>query len=383
MSSVANPAQSQEQQRSNLSASKEQQLKKLKEICVVNERSSDPLIKIEGLAYLVVQRPDVDKAAKFFEDYGLLVDRRVGETIYFRGTSQKSHLIVLEKGEEKVARVGFTASAKDVEKLAQAYNKPINTHPDPMGGRFVSLQDPDGLGIEVNCDLTPLDKVDIEKAQATIWNHAEHKERINEGVRHDIKPVVVGKLGHTLWLAASIRKTVHWYQDVLGMIVSDFQFLKDDPIPVVAFLRCDRGDEPTDHHTLGIGSALELGHDHSAFEMDSYEEIAIANQWMRKKKYLHGWGIGRHILGSQVFDYWRDPSLDMFEHYADGDLFDNSISPGYHFFNAHAQHQWGPDMPDEFKGVTRPWRIIKSILKRLPTDDDLTLKRIGKMIKVA
>ena len=23
--------------------------------------------------------------------------------------------------------------------------------------------------------------------------------------------------------------------------------------------------------------------------------------------YPHAWGVGRHILGSQIFDYWRDP----------------------------------------------------------------------------
>jgi hypothetical protein len=23
-------------------------------------------------------------------------------------------------------------------------------------------------------------------------------------------------------------------------------------------------------------------------------------------KYPHEWGIGRHLLGSQMYDYWRD-----------------------------------------------------------------------------
>jgi hypothetical protein len=30
--------------------------------------------------------------------------------------------------------------------------------------------------------------------------------------------------------------------------------------------------------------------------------------------------VGRHILGSQVFDYWHDPSRFKIEHYADGDV---------------------------------------------------------------
>jgi len=41
-------------------------------------------------------------------------------------------------------------------------------------------------------------------------------------------------------------------------------------------------------------------------------------------------GVGRHLLGSQIFDYWRDPWGQKHEHYADGDLFDAAQPPGYH-----------------------------------------------------
>ena len=33
-------------------------------------------------------------------------------------------------------------------------------------------------------------------------------------------------------------------------------------------------------------------------------------------------GVGRHILGSQVFDYWKDPWGHVVEHFTDGDLLD-------------------------------------------------------------
>ena len=33
------------------------------------------------------------------------------------------------------------------------------------------------------------------------------------------------------------------------------------------------------------------------------------------------WGIGRHVLGSQLFDYWFDPDGFEYEHYTDGDVF--------------------------------------------------------------
>ena len=45
--------------------------------------------------------------------------------------------------------------------------------------------------------------------------------------------------------------------------------------------------------------------------------------------YRHAWGLGRHIQGSQIFDYWRDPDRLMFEHYTYGDVFDATTEPGW------------------------------------------------------
>lgn len=363
-----------------MTVSIEKQLEALKNACNIRERSESPIAKINGIGYLVIQRPDIDKASKFFVDYGLLIDRRTSNKLYLRGKSNSNHLIILEKGPADITRIGLTACSQDVERLAAYYDQPILNHDAPMGGRYVALTDPNGNQLEINCELTPLAPFASSREESP-WNTATDKPRLNTPVRNRIEPKLVSKLGHTLWSVKSMQKTVHWYQDTLGLIVSDFQFLPGEEQPVVAFMRCDNGDEPADHHTLGFGTAIELGHLHSAFEMDNFEDIAVASQWMAKKDYKHGWGIGRHILGSQVFDYWRDTHGDLFEHYADGDLFDSSISTGYHFFNGVAQHQWGPDMTAEFKGVTRPLKIAKYLMKRLPTNDDLNLRRLVRMVK--
>lgn len=351
-----------------------------KKHCVVNERSHSPLIKVSALAYLVIQRPDIEKAAMFFVDYGLLVDRRENDRIYMRGKTNANHILILEKGNAAVTRLGLLATKRELKILADLYKVPVKSLGQPQGGYVVSLRDPNEIELEIVSDLTPLQPIE-DGAQALAWNFAQEKPRLNLSVRHEIQPQTVHKLGHSLWSVYNIRKTVHWYQDVLGFVVSDFQFLKGDPLPIVAFMRCDQGDTPSDHHTLGFGLAPDLGHLHSAFEMNGFEEIAIASEWMNHKHYTHGWGIGRHILGSQIFDYWRDEYGDMFEHYADGDLFDASVPAGYHLFHAKAQHQWGPDMTRTFKGLNNPMKTLTSVLKRLPTDDDLNLGRLIRMVK--
>ena len=58
--------------------------------------------------------------------------------------------------------------------------------------------------------------------------------------------------------------------------------------------------------------------------------------------------IGRHVLGSQVFDYWRDPWGHMFEHYADGDLLTASSKPGNYPALPENLAQWGPPVTPTF-----------------------------------
>ena len=42
----------------------------------------------------------------------------------------------------------------------------------------------------------------------------------------------------------------------------------------------------------------------------------------------HHAGIGRHVLGSQIFDYWKDPWGHVLEHFTDGDLLNADAETG-------------------------------------------------------
>ena len=57
------------------------------------------------------------------------------------------------------------------------------------------------------------------------------------------------------------------------------------------------------------------------------------------------WGVGRHILGSQVFDYWKDPWGHELEHWTDGDLFTAADGSGRSTFQELLGVQWGPLHP--------------------------------------
>jgi len=57
--------------------------------------------------------------------------------------------------------------------------------------------------------------------------------------------------------------------------------------------------------------------------------------------------VGRHILGSQIFDYWADPAGFKIEHYTDGDLFNEDTAARRY---AHGLLSiWGPELPKDFR----------------------------------
>ena len=62
------------------------------------------------------------------------------------------------------------------------------------------------------------------------------------------------------------------------------------------------------------------------------------------------WGIGRHVLGSQVYDYWADPWGRVHEHWADSDRL--NLANGSNLIAAEEalRSQWGERPPEKFIG---------------------------------
>jgi hypothetical protein len=87
---------------------------------------------------------------------------------------------------------------------------------------------------------------------------------------------------------------------------------------------------------------------------------------MKAAGYKHFWGIGRHVLGSQLFDYWCDDDGHQFEHYTDGDIFTAARETHYVPFSPGSIWAWGEDAPREIfpqKSLGMLWKAI-SLVRR-------------------
>ena len=96
----------------------------------------------------------------------------------------------------------------------------------------------------------------------------------------------------------------------------------------MSFIRCDRGSEAADHHTLAMTLGPRTRYVHSAYQVADLDSLAAGGEFLKDAGFNRSWGIGRHIQGSQIFDYWRDPDGILLEHYTDGDRFDASLETG-------------------------------------------------------
>ena len=194
----------------------------------------------------------------------------------------------------------------------------------------------------------------LPEQQPLLLNFGTEHRRRNATQRPPREPSRIQRLGHVVLETRVFARALDWYLDTLGMIVSDFLFLdgQRDRGPTMAFIRCDRGGLAVPTTTpWPCTSAPATGYVHSAYQVTDLDAIAAGGEYLNERGYQRSWGIGRHIQGSQLFDYWRDPDRFMLEHFADGDLFSRDLEPGWAPMSTSGLAQWGPPATRDFLGA--------------------------------
>jgi catechol 2,3-dioxygenase-like lactoylglutathione lyase family enzyme len=155
----------------------------------------------------------------------------------------------------------------------------------------------------------------------------------------------VKRLGHCVLNVKNFRESEAWYKSRFGLITSDEINPGSPEQALGAFLRCDRGPIPSDHHTLFLLGTGKPGFNHAAFEVADFDDLMCGHDWLKQKGRRHEWGVGRHLLGSQIFDYWRDPWGHTLEHWTDGDLLDAAWGSRISSIQEVVGTQWGSMAP--------------------------------------
>ncbi len=351
-------------------------------------RATNPTIKVADLAWLEFQKPDLTGSERFADAFGFTTVSRTEDELQLRGTDSRTPCVIVRRGpRSRYLGAAFRAAdPTDVLRLAAATGARVNNLPESLGGITVDLTDPSGVLVRV---VDGTHELSALPAQPTQTMNAGHEvARSNAPQRPPREPAKVQRLGHVVLQTTTYFQTLNWYLQHLGLIVSDFKYFQGqrDRGPTMSFIRCDRGSTPTDHHTLAMTLGPRNRYVHSAFQVADMDAMAAGGEYLRDHGFQRSWGIGRHIEGSQIFDYWRDPDGLLVEHFTDGDLFDCTLEPGWSPMTASGLAQWGPPATTDFMGLSpgrESVRELASMVGALREDNEFDLARLRGLLKVA
>jgi catechol 2,3-dioxygenase-like lactoylglutathione lyase family enzyme len=307
------------------------------------------VIKVTDIAYARLRAPDLDLQSEFLENFGLVQSAKTNNAIYYRGTDPVHHLHITEKGEPKFVGIAYhAASEDDLKTLAKVPGASgIENMDEPGGGKRVRLTEPNGYQIEVVHGIATLPAIEAKRQKL---NTGEAPlSRAGELMRLPKGPSHVKRIGHGVLMTPKFHETVGWFREMLGFVCSDDVYAGEKDNLIGSFNRCDRGDAYVDHHVFFCLNHAKTGLNHLSFEVPDIDDVAMGHDYLAQfDKYEHMWGIGRHVLGSQVYDYWADPWGRVHEHWADSDRLNLANGSNLVAAEEALTSQWGEAPPAKF-----------------------------------
>jgi catechol 2,3-dioxygenase-like lactoylglutathione lyase family enzyme len=308
-----------------------------------------PTIKAKDVAFGRLAAPDLDQMEEFLTDFGMVRSARTPTALYMRGTGVDGFLHVTHLGEPRFIGVAFVAAHEDdlktLSKLPGATG--IEHMDEPGGGQRVRLTEPNGYQVEVIHGRQTLAPIAV--ARQEINSTKVPLNRKGELMRIPAGPSRPHRIGHVVMGSPKMQETVQWFRTTLGMVGSDDVYAGDKSNLIGSFNRLDRGDDYVDHHAFFCIQSPTAGVNHFSYEVQDIDDVFMGHAHLAKKsKYEHMWGIGRHLLGSQVYDYWADPWGRVHEHWADSDRLNVQSPTNLLSAEEALVSQWGDPPPEKF-----------------------------------
>lgn len=239
--------------------------------------------RISEIRYVGYSVTDLEaERAYYTEKWGLDPVPSDDGMAWFKAKGHDEHHVVrLRKGDvNRIDVVAFAADSRaDVdalrEKVAVSGCKIVREPAElttPGGGYGFRFFNPDGMMFEISSDVARGEVVEVAR-----W----------DGV-----PV---KISHIVFHSPDHHALVKWFEDVLGMKVSDW--LGD----FMVFLRCNSA-----HHRIALlpGPACL---NHVAYDMTCVDGMMRGIHRMKQSGNDIGWGPGRHTAGNNTFSYFITP----------------------------------------------------------------------------
>lgn len=298
-----------------------------------------PSLGVHSLDSFGFTVPDLSEAKRFFTCFGLDAAERDGQLL-LRTKGGPHSWGVLSQGDRKQLQfLAFGIFEEDeakfrarLESLGIALESPP---PNALDAGGIWIRSPDGVPVQIRT---------AEKKSPTARevhdSGPEGTGKTGACLRSQAPAIAPVRLSHVAIFTPDVARMRDFCVEVLGLGLSDRS------ADVIAFLHARHG---SDHHVLALIKSEAPGFHHSSWTVRSFEEVGLGAAQMAAQGYSQGWGVGRHVLGSNYFYYARDPWGSYAEYSADMDFI-----PATETWTATDQAPedsmflWGPNPPEDF-----------------------------------
>ena len=282
--------------------------------------------------------PDLAQAQKFYSSFGLEVKEQGGGLEIYTSGHPHCWGSVVEGSRKKLRYISFGAFQDDLPRFRARVDQLRITRIDPPVGAHsngIWLRDPDGTPIEIRVaeKSSPNEKSSFENLSTA--------PGVQSAPSSSKKPIVrPRRLAHMLVFTRDIPQAIKFYGEVLGLRLSDRSG------DMIAFMH---GIHGSDHHMIAFVKSEAPGLHHLSWDVPSINDIGMGAMIMADKGFSAGWGLGRHVLGSNYFHYVRDPWGSYAEYSSDIDY----IPVGHEWPSGDhppedSFYVWGPVPPHDF-----------------------------------
>jgi catechol 2,3-dioxygenase-like lactoylglutathione lyase family enzyme len=297
------------------------------------------VVAVHSLDHFVFSVPDLDAAAKFYDDFGLEV-RHGGDRLHLHtvGHSHRWGTVLRGDGPKKLQYLAFGAYADDFDAIRARVAKQgvaeVAAHPRAESSGLW-FRDPEGVTVHVLVapKVSPESKIPAHMSSAPVGTAAAPGRSRAPKVRPR-------RLSHVLLFTSDVPRSSGFYADTIGLRLAD---RSGDGI---AFMY---GAHASDHHMVAFAKSDGPGLHHSSWDVASIEDVGLGMEQMTGSGHPHGWGVGRHVLGSNYFYYARDPWGSFAEYSHDIDFIPADLEwPAADHPPEDSFYLWGPPPPDYF-----------------------------------
>ncbi|EHJ59598.1 VOC family protein [Novosphingobium pentaromativorans] len=289
---------------------------------------------LNGIARLNFGVEDLEKAARFLDDFGLPGVERTADHALYR-LAEGSYISVrhiedplLPKSDQVGCGVREVIWGVDDADSLRRYVSDLRRDHDVTEDEEGTFHFVTSFGQAMGLRLWQ--KIPVVSSPSPL-NAPGSTQRFNQWRkwRHRAEPK---QIMHAVFAYPDVNAALDFYRDRLDFRVSEVQ------MGIGIYLRCPGSSM---HHTTALLDANvpfvgdgRLKYDHTNFIVEDIDEIMVGKAYMERQ----GWeksqqGLGRHRIGSALFLYMPSPTGGDIEYGADVDAIDDTWIP----------HQWSAD----------------------------------------